>query len=154
MSSKSEFKGMVDVGQKSVTKRSATACAHVCLGKKAYQHCMTKGSPKGDIFEAARVAGLLAAKATPQWVPHCHPLKLNKVNIRFEFEENKSIIKVISEVKAAERTGVEMEALCAVSAAALTIYDMLKFVDKGIVISSVMLLKKSGGKSGSFTRKK
>lgn len=144
--------GMVDVGDKKITRRTAVASAAVRLGPKAFAVFLKTGSPKGDVLETARVAGILAAKETPRLIPFCHPLALNKVNIDFKNDPKTSMITVIAQVRCDGRTGVEMEALTAAAVAALTIYDMMKWMDKGIVISDVCLLAKSGGKSGAFKR--
>lgn len=144
--------GMVDVGGKSITERYALASADVRLGPKAFEAFLSGACPKGDVLETARVAGILAAKATPQIIPMCHPLELNKVNIDFEINKKTFMITVAAEVKCFGRTGVEMEALTAASVAALTIYDMMKWAGKDMSISEVKLLEKRGGKSGDFKR--
>lgn len=145
---------MVDISAKAVTRRVAKATARILMGTKAFRALMTKGSPKGDVFETARIAGIMAAKSTPAIIPMCHPLELSQVKIAFEPREKDSVIVVTSEVVCRGRTGVEMEALTAVCAAALTIYDMMKWVDHAMVISEIQLLHKSGGKSGTFNRNK
>lgn len=154
MKNKSKNLGMVDISFKDVTKRVAQACAQVQLGKKAYAALAAGQSPKGNVLEAAKVAGIMAAKSTSSMIPMCHPLELSKVNISFEPNKAKSIVKIFAEVVCLGRTGVEMEALCAVSVAALTIYDMMKWADKGIIISDVKLLYKSGGKSSDYRASK
>lgn len=146
--------GMVDISAKAVTKRVAKATASVLLGPKAFQALMTKGSPKGDVFETARIAGIMAAKSTPTIVPMCHPLELSQVKIAFDLRESDHAIDVTAQVVCRGRTGVEMEALTAVCAAALTIYDMMKWADHAMVISKIQLRHKSGGKSGTFNRNK
>lgn len=143
--------GMVDISQKDVTKRVAVASATLKMGGKAFKILLTEGSPKGDVFETAKVAGIMAAKSTPDIIPMCHPLALSKVAINYKINRAKNSIIITSEVACLGRTGVEMEALAAVSIAALTIYDMMKWADKGIVISDVKLLSKSGGKSGNYS---
>ena len=143
-------KGMVDVGGKRLTRRMARASAQVVLGQKIFACFKTEGSPKGDVLAAARMAGVLAAKSTPQWIPFCHPLLLDKIDIGFDIDPKAYKITVVSEVACRGRTGVEMEALSAVSVAALTIYDMMKWAGKGITICDVQLLKKTGGKSGDY----
>ncbi len=145
--------GMVDVSEKEISKRLAKATAQIKMSPSAFQQLITYGSPKGDVFETAKVAGIMAAKATSTLIPLCHPLAINKVNIKFEKDPAKYSIKIQSEVVCQGRTGVEMEALVAASAAALTIYDMMKFLDPAMVISEVKLLYKSGGKSGEYIRK-
>jgi cyclic pyranopterin phosphate synthase len=147
-----QAQGMVDTSVKPVTKRSATACAKVRLTSGAFKIFLEQGSPKGNVLETAKVAGIMAAKSTPQIIPMCHPLELNKVNITFEIQKSQSIIAITAEVNCWGRTGVEMEALTAVSASALAIYDMMKWADKAIVIEDIKLLAKSGGQSGDFKR--
>lgn len=143
---------MVDVSGKRVTKRTATASAKIKLSKAAFDVLMKNGSPKGDVFETAKIAGIMAAKATPQLIALCHPLELNKVKVEFNHSRKNSAVKITAEVVCFGRTGVEMEALTAVSVAALTIYDMMKWKDKTMIISDVKLLHKSGGQSGIFNR--
>ncbi len=145
-----KFAGMVDISAKAVTKRVARAAARLEMGAKAFRALMTKGSPKGDVFETARIAGIMAAKSTPVIVPMCHPLELSQVRISFDPREHDSMVVVTSEVVCRGRTGVEMEALTAVCAAALTIYDMMKWADHAMVIAEIQLLHKSGGKSVPF----
>ncbi len=145
--------GMVDVGGKNITKRVAIASSQIAMSPDAFGALMEDASPKGNVFETAKVAGIMAAKATPQMIPMCHPLGLNKVNITFEIDKKAFMITNIAEVSCNGRTGVEMEALTAASVAALTIYDMMKWADKAMVISQIKLLEKTGGKSGDFRRK-
>lgn len=149
---KQQALGMVDVGGKEVTERVAVAESSVCFPPKTFAVFLKEGSPKGNVFEVARVAGVMAAKATPQIVPLCHPLPLDKVEVDFDIDRKQSRVVVTAQVKCRARTGVEMEALAAVSAAALTIYDMMKWADKTIEISGIRLLEKKGGKSGHFQR--
>ena len=144
--------GMVDVSAKAVTKRIARASARIEMGTRAFHALMTQGSPKGDVFETARIAGIMAAKSTPDIIPMCHPLELGQVKIAFDPREQDRAVVVTSEVVCRGRTGVEMEALTAVSVAALTIYDMMKWADDAMMISKVRLLHKSGGKSGTYNR--
>lgn len=144
--------GMVDISNKSITARSALASATIKMSAGAFKILMTSGSPKGDVFETAKVAAIIAAKSTPAIIPLCHPLLLNKVNIRFETDKKTSMISVIAEVKSDGKTGVEMEALAAVSVGCLTIYDMMKWADKNMVIGKIKLLEKSGGQSGDYKR--
>ncbi len=143
---------MVDVGGKNITKRVAIASSQITMSPDAFAALMEDASPKGDVLETAKVAGIMAAKATPQMIPMCHPLGLNKVNITFEIDKKVFMITSIAEVSCNGRTGVEMEALTAASVAALTIYDMMKWADKSMVISDIKLLEKTGGKSGDFKR--
>ncbi|MCB9771249.1 MAG: cyclic pyranopterin monophosphate synthase MoaC [Candidatus Omnitrophica bacterium] len=144
--------GMVDISGKSVTARMSIATGTIRLSKKAFGILLSAGSPKGDVFETAKVAAIMAAKATPSIIPLCHPLVLNKVNIGFESHLKSSMITVIAKVKSDGKTGVEMEALTAVSAACLTIYDMMKWADKTMVISDIQVIEKRGGKSGDFIK--
>jgi cyclic pyranopterin phosphate synthase len=144
--------GMVDISDKTVSKRRAVAEGTITFLPKAFKTLIKEGSPKGDVFETAKVAGIMAAKSTPTIVPLCHPLTLEKVRITFEKNLPKKSIKVIAEVLCSGKTGVEMEALAAVSAACLTIYDMSKWMGQDMEISNVRLTHKSGGKSGDFNR--
>jgi cyclic pyranopterin phosphate synthase len=133
-----------------MTYRTAIASAVVKMGSKAFGSFVKEGSPKGDVLEAARIAGVMAAKKTPDIIPFCHPLPINKVQLRFNVDQKEKSVTVIAEISCQGRTGVEMEALSAVTVAALTIYDMMKWADKGMMISDVKLLAKSGGKSGDY----
>jgi len=144
--------GMVDVSPKKMTRRRAVACAEVVLGEKAFEALTGEGSPKGDVLESAKLAGVLAAKSTPTLIPYCHPLALNKVAIRFQMNKKEASVVVSAEVVCNGRTGVEMEAMTAASVSALTIYDMMKWADKGIAIGKVELIEKSGGRSGHYKR--
>lgn len=145
--------GMVDISEKNVTSRLACASGAIRMSREAFKILMSKGSPKGDVLETAKVAGIMAAKNTPAIIPLCHPILLNKVNITFESNAKTSMITVIAQVKSDGKTGVEMEALTAVSAACLTVYDMMKWADKTMVIGDIKLLEKRGGKSGDYLRK-
>ena len=145
--------GMVDISTKDITKRVAIASAEIAMGKEAFIALIKGKSPKGDVLETAKVAGIMAAKNTPGIIPMCHPLELNKVSVNFKTDKKKSRVTITAEVACFGRTGVEMEALTAVSIAALTIYDMMKWANKAMVISGVKLLQKSGGKSGIFRTK-
>lgn len=142
---------MIDIGNKGVTRREAVAEGVVFLKPSVVRLIRNKKIPKGDVLETAKIAGILAAKNTPQIIPLCHPIPIEFVDIKFSFKKNQ--VKIIATARAEARTGVEMEALCAASAAALTIYDMCKPVDKDIVISDIKLIKKTGGKSGIYVRK-
>jgi len=141
---------MVDVSNKDVSAREASAEAVIILSDDAFEAAKTGNAPKGDVLATARIAGIMAAKKTPDLIPLCHPLALSKADIEFEWLDERCAVRVIATVKCAGRTGVEMEALTAASVAALTIYDMTKALDKGAVIESVKLLTKSGGKSGDY----
>ena len=152
MNKNKQCAGMVDVSDKNITKRVAVAEGSISFTSKAYQALIKDGSPKGDVFETAKIAGIMAAKSTPSIIPLCHPLALEKVKIDFEKFPSKKIIKVTAEVLCSGKTGVEMEALAAVSAACLTIYDMSKWMGQDMTISNIRVLHKSGGKSGDFNR--
>jgi cyclic pyranopterin phosphate synthase len=141
---------MVDVSNKKATVRSAEASAEVILSAEVL--AALPNNPKGDVFETARLAGIMAAKRTSDLIPLCHPLPLWHVDVRVELCENG--VSIGSKVTTESVTGVEMEALVAVSVAALTVYDMCKALDKGIEIRHVVLDSKTGGKSGSFLRQR
>lgn len=141
---------MVDVTEKQISERVAIAEAWVVVNQETYA-LITQGEiKKGDVFATARIAGIQASKRCAELIPLCHPLALTKVKVEFELFPEQCKIRVQALCKLAGRTGVEMEALTAASVAALTIYDMCKAVDKGIVIESTRLLEKSGGKSGHW----
>jgi len=138
---------MVDVGGKAETKRVAVAEARVLMSEDTLGLIVAHKLPKGDVFAAARIAGIMAAKRTPLLIPLCHPVKLDSVTVEFTFESEPAGIRVVSEAGGTDRTGVEMEALTAAAVAALTIYDMCKSAERGITITDLRLLEKSGGKS-------
>ncbi len=144
---------MVDVSLKPETQREALATGYVVLGDKALSLLTEARIPKGDVLSVARVAGILGAKKVEALIPLCHPLPLQDVEIDFRTDQEKGAIEISARVKARGVTGVEMEALTAVSVAALTIYDMCKSVEKGIIIKEIRLEYKAGGKSGKWTRK-
>ncbi len=139
---------MVDVSGKSPTLREAEASAFVAMRPDVIR--ALPQNPKGDPLEVARIAGILAAKRTPELIPMCHPISLSKVDVHCEVQNDGVTIRTLARTTAA--TGVEMEALVAASVAALTVYDMCKALDKGIEIREVVLLSKSGGKSGDYRR--
>lgn len=141
---------MIDISQKASTQRRAVAVGYITLKPKAFKLLIAKKSPKGDVFEAAKIAGINAAKLTPAVLAYCHPLNLEKIKLQFEILKTKYAIKVTAEVLCTGKTGVEMESLSAVSAACLTIYDMMKWAGQGMVISNIALAHKSGGKSGDY----
>lgn len=143
---------MVDVGSKPLTERTAVARGSVYMKKETFKLIKTGKLSKGDVLNVAKLAGIMAAKKTSEIIPLCHPLNVTSVDIDFKFDEKKSRIDIESRVKITGQTGVEMEALTAVAAAALTIYDMCKAVDKEMTISEIMLMEKRGGKSGIFKR--
>ncbi|KAJ3307083.1 hypothetical protein HDV03_002594 [Kappamyces sp. JEL0829] len=143
---------MVDVGDKYATLRSATASAQVVLGPVAFAEIRENTNKKGDVLGVARIAGIQAAKQTSHLIPLCHQLNLSRVTLNFRLDDSSHLVDVEGSVKCQGQTGVEMEALTAVSVACLTIYDMCKAVNKGIVITNIRLETKSGGKSGDFSR--
>jgi cyclic pyranopterin phosphate synthase len=143
---------MVDVGEKPVTARECVACCEVIMAP-ATLAALTEGrTPKGDVFAVARVAAVQAAKRTSDWIPLAHPLPLDAVDVVLTPDATRSCVAIEVRVRARARTGVEMEALVAASAAGLTIYDMCKALDRGMRIDAVRLLRKSGGKSGAWER--
>ncbi|KKJ75511.1 molybdenum cofactor biosynthesis protein MoaC [Kiloniella litopenaei] len=141
---------MVDVSDKAETTRTATAKGRVLVQPETMQLIQQGGFKKGDVLAIARLAGIMGAKKTPDLIPLCHPLMLTSVKVDFTLDPENNAIEVIGTCKLAGQTGVEMEALTAVSIAALTIYDMCKAVDKGIQITDIRLVKKTGGKSGTY----
>lgn len=143
---------MVDVSYKKPTLREAKASATIFASPELIRLIQKKRVPKGDVVSIAKVAGIQAAKRTHELIPMCHPLHLSHIDVDISLKTN--CIQVTSTVKALDHTGVEMESLTATTIAALTIYDMCKSFEKGIIISDVMLLKKSGGKSGAWERKR
>ena len=143
---------MVDVSQKEPTWREARAEAFVSLSGETLRRICAGDLPKGNVFEAARLAGIMAAKKTWELIPLCHQLQLTAVVVDFFPDEPKSEIRICSGVKTNDRTGVEMEALVAVTIAALTIYDMCKAIDRGMTVRDARLTFKTGGKSGLFER--
>lgn len=143
---------MVDVSAKKVTVRLAAARAIVTLGPRAYRALDASENAKGDALAVARLAGIQAAKRTAEWIPLCHPLAFDAVAVSFRREPEESAVEIRTEVRGTGKTGFEMEALVAASAAALALYDMCKAADKGIVIGPVALVSKSGGKSGRWRR--
>jgi cyclic pyranopterin monophosphate synthase len=142
---------MVDVSDKHVTSRSATAKAKVQMLPETLALIMTGTAKKGDVLATARIAGIMAAKKTHELIPLCHPLMISKVSVDFVADEKNHAIEVTAMVRVEGKTGVEMEALTACSIAALTLYDMCKAVDRGMKITDLRLTEKSGGKSGTFT---
>jgi cyclic pyranopterin monophosphate synthase len=141
---------MVDVGNKDVTTREAVAAGEVLMRAQTMALIQAGGVTKGDVLAVARVAGIMAAKRTPELIPLCHPLSITSASVDFGFDQVRSAVLIEARVTCAGVTGVEMEALTAVSVAALTIYDMCKAVDRGMRISAVRLLRKSGGRSGDI----
>lgn len=143
---------MVDVSDKEDTTRIARAQAVVCMQPKTLITIREGGIKKGDVLAVAQVAGIMGAKQTPSLIPMCHPLMLTGVDIEFEFDEARSALVIRSQVKTTGKTGVEMEAITAVTVAALTVYDMCKAIDRWMEITQIQLMEKSGGKSGHLHR--
>jgi len=142
---------MVDVGGKSITHRTAVACGRIQMNPATLKMIQTQSAKKGDVLEVARLAGIMGAKRTGDLIPLCHPIGLDSVTLEFEIEGDDTVV-ITAETQVQARTGIEMEAMTAVSVAALTIYDMCKAVDRSMSILDVKLLKKSGGKSGDYIR--
>lgn len=143
---------MVDVSAKAETARQATASGRVQMLPETLALIRSGGVKKGDVLQVARLAGIMAAKRTADLIPLCHPLPLTSVKVELALDEANSAVTIAATVKITGRTGVEMEALTAVSAAALTVYDMCKAVDRGMVIGAIQLEAKSGGRSGDYQR--
>lgn len=143
---------MVDVTEKKQTDRRALAKGRITMSEEAFSALMENRIVKGNVLETARIAGIMAAKRTSEIIPLCHPLMLTHIQIDFTPDTEKMSVEIYASVRTQGQTGVEMEALTAVSAAALTIYDMCKAIDKSMVISDIMLAEKSGGKSGDYRR--
>ncbi len=144
---------MVDITDKEPTLRSAVAQGVVSMKPSTFEMIYNNTIKKGNVLDTARIAGIMAAKKTSELIPMCHPINISHIDIGFEPDKDESSINVKALVRLFGQTGVEMEALTAVSVAALTIYDMCKSHDKNIIISDICLLEKSGGKSGTFVRK-
>ncbi|MFB3884876.1 MAG: cyclic pyranopterin monophosphate synthase MoaC [Thermodesulfobacteriota bacterium] len=142
---------MVDVSKKAETLREAVVRGSVFMNPRTFEKIMTGDVAKGDVFSVAKVAGIMAAKRTSEIIPMCHPLNLSHVEINFFSFEGESRIDIEAKVRIKAQTGVEMEGFVAVAAASLTIYDMCKAIDRGMVISDIHLVTKKGGKSGTFT---
>jgi len=142
---------MVDVGAKGASQREAVARGRVVMKPDTLKQIRDVGLKKGDVLAVARIAGIMAAKKTPELIPLCHPLLLDSIDVAFDLSGEESV-DITARVKSVGRTGVEMEALVAVSVAALTIYDMVKAADKEMTITEIYLESKKGGKSGSYRR--
>lgn len=145
---------MVDVSDKPDTTREASAEATIALSEEAFMAALSGDAKKGDVLAAARIAGIMAAKKTSELIPLCHPIALSKASVDFEPLQSRNTIRIVTTAKTTGPTGVEMEALTAASIAALTIYDMVKAVDRAAVIEGVRLIAKSGGKSGEYKAEK
>ena len=142
---------MVDVGDKEVTERTATALATVVMKPATLASIQSGGVKKGDVLQVARLAGIMAAKRTADLIPLCHPLPLAAVDLELTCDPERSAVDIRATCRVIARTGVEMEAMTAASVAALTVYDMCKAVDRGMRVTEVRLIHKAGGKSGTFT---
>ncbi len=143
---------MVNVGEKPVSHRIAVADGRICMQTETLGLVQTGGHKKGDVLGIARIAGIMGAKKTSELVPLCHPLSLTSVELEFEIEEAPAAIYCRATAETRGQTGVEMEAITAVQVALLTIYDMCKAVDRGMILQDIALLRKTGGKSGDWTR--
>ena len=143
---------MVDVGEKKATKRQATASGQIFMTSETLQLIVAGDNKKGDALSVARIAGIMAAKQASTLIPLCHPLMLTKVVVELKIDQESSSVSCVATVQTKGQTGVEMEALTAVNVALLTVYDMCKASNKGMVISDIKLLKKSGGQSGEWQR--
>ena len=144
---------MVDVGEKSPTRRTATAAARVLVNENTFALIRSGGMKKGDVLTVAQVAGVMGAKRTPDLIPMCHPILMDGIDLSLRLDEQRCAVEIQATVSCDGRTGVEMEALTAVSTAALTVYDMCKAVQKDMVITDIRLIKKTGGVHGDFERK-
>ena len=143
---------MVDVGEKDITKRTATAGARVLVNEQTFALIKSGGMKKGDVLTVAQIAGVMGAKKTPDLIPMCHPILMDGINLELALDEERLSVEIKATVSCTGRTGVEMEALTAASTAALTVYDMCKAVQKDIMITDLCLLKKTGGVHGDFIR--
>ena len=143
---------MVQVGDKDVTRRVAVAVGRVLVNRDTFQLIRTGGVKKGDVLTVAQVAGIMAAKRTPDLIPMCHPVAVSGIDLSLRLDEERLSVEIEARVQCEGRTGVEMEALTAVSGAALTVYDMCKAVQRDIVISDICLIRKSGGVHGDYER--
>jgi cyclic pyranopterin phosphate synthase len=143
---------MVDVSDKAVTERSATAEGFVAMAQETLDLILRGSAPKGDVLSTARIAGIMAAKRTHELIPLCHPLPLTQVTVDFTPSRDPAGIRVEATAKVEAKTGVEMEALTAVAVACLTVYDMVKAVDRGVEFSGIRLVEKTGGRSGTYRR--
>lgn len=143
---------MVDVGEKAVTQRTATAAARVLVSPETFDRIKTGGMKKGDVLTVAQIAGVMGAKRTPDLIPMCHPIQITGIDLDLSLDETRYSVEIYATVSCTGKTGVEMEALTAASTAALTVYDMCKAVQKDIVISDIRLTDKTGGVHGDFHR--
>ncbi len=146
--------GMIDVGGKDVTVRTAKSQGRIVLGKEAFGVLKRGECKKGDVLETAKVAAIQAVKSTPALIPLCHPILIEAVEVDFYFDEEEKSVTASVTVRSTGKTGVEMEALCGAATACLTIYDMLKYVNRAMTIGEVKLIEKTGGKSGHYKSEK
>lgn len=144
---------IVDISEKKETVREAVAIGYVSMKRETLERVKEGSISKGDVLAVAQVGGIMGAKNTPQIIPMCHPIMISGCDINFKMDFENSRIEIIATTKTVGKTGIEMEALTAVSTAALTIYDMCKAIDREMIINNIMLIRKSGGKSGIFERK-
>ncbi len=144
---------MVDVGEKGVTRRRAVAAGRVMVNRETFALIQSGGIKKGDVLTVAQVAGIMGAKRTPELIPMCHPILMDGIDLSLSLDEVRCSVEITATVTCDGRTGVEMESLTAVTAAALTVYDMCKAVQKDMVITDIRLLEKTGGVHGVFHRK-
>ena len=143
---------MVDVGEKPVSRRTATAAARVLVNEHTFALIRSGGMKKGDVLTVAQIAGVMGAKRTPDLIPMCHPILMDGINLELSLDERRHSVEIIATVSCDGRTGVEMEALTAVSTAALTVYDMCKAVQKDMTITDIRLVSKTGGVHGDYFR--
>lgn len=143
---------MVDVGEKPISQRTAVAAGRVLVNEKTFALIQSGGMKKGDVLTVAQIAGVMGAKRTPDIIPMCHPILMDSIDLDLRLDEQKLSIEIRAAVSCGGRTGVEMEALTAVSTAALTVYDMCKAVQKDMVITDIRLVRKTGGIHGDYTR--
>lgn len=144
---------MVDVGTKPVSQRTAVAAARVLVSETTFALIQSGGMKKGDVLTVAQIAGVMGAKRTPDLIPMCHPILMDGINLELSLDESRHSVEIRATVTCDGRTGVEMEALTAVSTAALTVYDMCKAVQKDMVITDIRLISKTGGVHGDYLRK-
>ena len=144
--------GMIDISTKDVTIRTAKACGYICLNEEAFQTVKKGACIKGDVLSTVKIAAINAVKSTSAIIPMCHPILIEAIDVDFVLNEPDRTIRITVTVKSSGKTGVEMEALVGVTVACLTIYDMLKYIDKAMTISRVELVEKTGGKSGDYKR--
>ena len=143
---------MVDVGEKPVSVRTAVAAGRVLVNRETFALIQSGGMKKGDVLTVAQIAGVMGAKRTPDLIPMCHPILIDGIDLRLSLDEERLAVDIVAEVRCGGRTGVEMEALTAVSVAALTVYDMCKAVQKDMTITDICLVEKTGGVHGDYRR--